>query len=284
MQWPVAWRAQPLSAQPQQVAAPSRRGMAQPPVSRRTAASVDRHCGANTTRPAATARWPGSSCWRSAAPAPGRVVAGGRQRIHRAQRTHRHLARRQPGTSAMLICQLKPMGSNTSASAWPSCRPGCIRWPPGGARRRRREAGQRHSATVSTRMMPPTRRRKICTRCHRPMAMLRRRGPVVGRQLHHQRAHLAARGETLEHPGHRQRAQDAGQVQREQHQPLQLEATPRRWRAGTKAPISSAYTGSRAEQVISGAIMMVTSRSRGLAMVRAAMMPGWRRQSSTAAG
>lgn len=41
-----------------------------------------------------------------------------------------------------------------------------------------------------------------------------------------------------------------------------------------KAPISSAYTGSRAEQVINGAIMIVTRRSRGLAMVRAAMMPG----------
>ena len=41
-----------------------------------------------------------------------------------------------------------------------------------------------------------------------------------------------------------------------------------------KAPISSAYTGRRAEQVISGAIMIVTSLSRGLAMLRVAMMPG----------
>ena len=41
-----------------------------------------------------------------------------------------------------------------------------------------------------------------------------------------------------------------------------------------KAPINKAYTGSRAEQVISGAIMMVTQRSRRLAMVRVAMMPG----------
>ena len=45
-------------------------------------------------------------------------------------------------------------------------------------------------------------------------------------------------------------------------------------RSGTKAPISSAYTGSRAEQVISGATMIVASRSRQLAMVRVAMMPG----------
>ncbi len=38
--------------------------------------------------------------------------------------------------------------------------------------------------------------------------------------------------------------------------------------------MSSAYTGRRAEQVMSGAIMMVVSRSRQLGMVRAAMMPG----------
>ena len=36
----------------------------------------------------------------------------------------------------------------------------------------------------------------------------------------------------------------------------------------------SAYTGRRAEHVISGAIMIVVSRSRGLAIVRVAMMPG----------
>ena len=36
----------------------------------------------------------------------------------------------------------------------------------------------------------------------------------------------------------------------------------------------SAYTGSRAEQVISGAIMIVAKRSRGFWMVRVAMMPG----------
>ena len=45
-------------------------------------------------------------------------------------------------------------------------------------------------------------------------------------------------------------------------------------RAGINAPISKAYTGSRAEQVISGAIKIVTKRSRGLAIVRVAMIPG----------
>ncbi len=41
-----------------------------------------------------------------------------------------------------------------------------------------------------------------------------------------------------------------------------------------KAPISSAYTGSRAEHVISGATRMVTSRSRGSWIVRVAITPG----------
>jgi hypothetical protein len=45
-------------------------------------------------------------------------------------------------------------------------------------------------------------------------------------------------------------------------------------RFGMKAPMISAYTGRRAEQVISGAIMMVARRSRGFWIVRVAMMPG----------
>ena len=38
--------------------------------------------------------------------------------------------------------------------------------------------------------------------------------------------------------------------------------------------MTSAYTGSRAEQVMSGATMMVAMRSRTFGMVRVAMMPG----------
>ena len=45
-------------------------------------------------------------------------------------------------------------------------------------------------------------------------------------------------------------------------------------RDGTKAPMISAYTGKRAEQVIKGASMMVARRSRQLAMVRVAITPG----------
>jgi hypothetical protein len=43
---------------------------------------------------------------------------------------------------------------------------------------------------------------------------------------------------------------------------------------GTKAAISRVYTGSRAEQVISGETRMVAIRSRDEGMVRVAMMPG----------
>ena len=50
--------------------------------------------------------------------------------------------------------------------------------------------------------------------------------------------------------------------------------TPATVCAGMKAAMSSAYTGNRAEQVISGAIMMVVMRSRQLLMVRVAITPG----------
>ena len=70
-----------------------------------------------------------------------------------------------------------------------------------------------------------------------------------------------------------ERGDDARHVQHEQHQSLQVER-PDLACAGMNAAISSAYTGRRAEQVMSGAIMMVVRRSRQLGMVRVAMMPG----------
>ena len=42
----------------------------------------------------------------------------------------------------------------------------------------------------------------------------------------------------------------------------------------TSRPTSNVYTGSRAEQVISGAVTMVAIRSRDDGNVRVAMMPG----------
>ena len=56
-------------------------------------------------------------------------------------------------------------------------------------------------------------------------------------------------------------------------QPLQAEDRAPRL-AGTKAPMSSVYTGSRAEQLMSGTTMMVANRSFGFSIVRVAMMPG----------
>ena len=50
--------------------------------------------------------------------------------------------------------------------------------------------------------------------------------------------------------------------------------TPAKRFGGMHAAMSSVYTGSRAEQLINGATRMVTSRSLGVSMVRAAMIPG----------
>ena len=49
---------------------------------------------------------------------------------------------------------------------------------------------------------------------------------------------------------------------------------PTRCAGSTSRPISRTYTGSRAEQVISGAAIMVASRSFADGSVRVAMMPG----------
>ena len=49
---------------------------------------------------------------------------------------------------------------------------------------------------------------------------------------------------------------------------------PRKGRSLMNAPITSRYTGSRAEQVIRGAIRIVASRSRLLSIVRVAMIAG----------
>ena len=50
--------------------------------------------------------------------------------------------------------------------------------------------------------------------------------------------------------------------------------TPHTVCAGMNAEMNRTYTGSRALQLISGAIRIVAIRSRRLSMVRAAMMPG----------
>lgn len=53
-----------------------------------------------------------------------------------------------------------------------------------------------------------------------------------------------------------------------------MENGPSRASSGTRSEISRRYTGSRAEQVMSGADMIVAIRSREDGMVRVAMIPG----------
>ena len=55
-------------------------------------------------------------------------------------------------------------------------------------------------------------------------------------------------------------------------------------RAGMKAPMISAYTGKRAEQVMIGANKIVASRSLTLGMVRAAMIPGMAQANDDSSG
>src|SRR5690606_15049716 len=50
--------------------------------------------------------------------------------------------------------------------------------------------------------------------------------------------------------------------------------TPHTIYSGIKAAISKAYTGKRAEQVISGATKIVVKRSRGSLILRVAIIPG----------
>ncbi len=53
---------------------------------------------------------------------------------------------------------------------------------------------------------------------------------------------------------------------------------------GMKAPMMSAYTGSRAEQVIIGASRIVASRSRRFGIVRVAMIPGMAHENDDSSG
>ncbi len=79
-----------------------------------------------------------------------------------------------PGTSAIEICQLKPMGAKMCCSA-PPILPARLYWmagpvaPSGGDGK----VDRNHSRMVSVRMMVPTRCRKIQARSYRPSSRLR---------------------------------------------------------------------------------------------------------------
>src|ERR1700737_4578764 len=82
-----------------------------------------------------------------------------------------------PGTRAIDICQLKPIGANSTASQAPRC-PAMLYWiagpgAPGGG------AGNELNAqriTIRERMIVPTRLMNISIRCHNPMAKPRKFG------------------------------------------------------------------------------------------------------------
>src|SRR3990167_5250728 len=96
-------------------------GAFQPPVSRLTVAMVDRHCGAityqaNNDSAVARLHWLAiigvSNCAAASS------VADNAYTVSSALTATSRAAR--PGTSAMEICQLKPIGSKTTANQRPT--------------------------------------------------------------------------------------------------------------------------------------------------------------------
>src|SRR5476651_2509308 len=108
-------------------------GWRQPPVSRRVTDSVATHCGANTyqaSRAHAVAsdqvcEMSGDNCSATASPLADRAYT-----VPSAPTATSRAAR--PGTSAIEVCQLKPIGANTCCSAWPS-QPAKLYWIAGPA-------------------------------------------------------------------------------------------------------------------------------------------------------
>src|ERR1700723_139164 len=91
-------------------------------VSRLTVASVERHCGANTYHASSdSAVGKLQDCVISGVKAllTSLPVADSAYTVPRAPTATSRAAR--PGTSAMDICQLKPMGLNSTASQAPRC-------------------------------------------------------------------------------------------------------------------------------------------------------------------
>src|ERR1700722_4554905 len=153
-------------------------GYRQELVSRLTVARVDKHCGANTYHASSDRAVGKLQDWEINgvnAPLTSFPVADRAYTVPSAPTATSRAA--SPGTNAIDICQLKPMGANSTASQAPRCL-AMLYWmagpvAPGGG------AGNELKAqriTINARMMVPTRLMKISTRCHRPIAKLRRLG------------------------------------------------------------------------------------------------------------
>ena len=73
-------------------------------------------------------------------------------------------------------------------------------------------------------MMVPARFRKIAARCHRPISDVGEARQLIFGQLHHEVPAAALHRGLAEHERGEQRAGDPGNIEAEQHQPLQADA------------------------------------------------------------
>ena len=104
---------------------------------------------------------------------------------------------------------------------------------------------------VSVRMMPPTRLRKIAARSHRPIARSRSCGTRYDGSSSSSACSLRSRRQRFITHDTSSALVTPAAYNPNRTRPCRL-STPATSRRGMNAPISSAYTGSRAEHVISG--------------------------------
>ncbi|MNN37118.1 hypothetical protein D3C81_1510490 [compost metagenome] len=130
-----------------------------------------------------------------------------------------------------------------------------------------------HSRMVSARMMPPTRLRKIIARSYKPTAKSRGCGTRYDGNSSISGCSLLSRRNFFIVHDITSALRMPARYRPNSTRPCWLNM-PHTVLAGMKAPINSAYTGSRAEQVINGATRIVARRSRGSWMERVDMMPG----------
>ena len=129
-----------------------------------------------------------------------------------------------PGISAMQICQLKPIGAKIVGHRMADAAGEAV------VDRRHRRAGRRAGKRQQEPQQDRQRQddaadaleedRRALPQADQQVARMRH---AVRRQLQHQRMLALVAAPLLHHPRHDQRAEDAGDVQREQHQALQVE-------------------------------------------------------------
>ena len=209
-------------------------GHFQPLVSRRVTAMVEMHCGANTNQARKASAVGQASSGLAAAGSSvcaACIVVVGVERIDGADRRHRDFARGHRREQRQAMSWLKPIGATTTSMPVGDMAGdrdvGLLLARPG-----LREAGQRPQHDRGD----EDDRAGALQEDHRalPQADARRRvsgGQLIFGQLHHEAAAAALDHRAAEHQRGEQRADDAGDVEPEQHQPLQADA-----RADGRAP------------------------------------------------